>query len=535
MVPVGLVMHSAQAWQLQIRSAFVEGTSPLGFWAARKIVPVQSEIRVYPNLLNDRKNLAALFLNRGVFGLHAQRQIGKGRDFEKLREYIPGDGYDEIHWKATARRGKPITKVFQIEKTQEVYVVVDASRLSARTTTETAGADSALERFVTAALVLGLAAEQQGDLFGLLTFTDKVEKFVRAKNGESHYNACRDALYTLQPKIVTPDFDELCYVRPDAFAPPRLAGFSDCARRSGGGGKFCPQLGFDPPPTFGPREHAATAGSGTAVCESGRRERRRFVSGARRPFALAKIARVTKGFAAARRAIFPAQQRTVECRTGVAILEHQTKTIVVIVDLQRFIANERPFWNELEKLLDHLEAEPDARMSLGQLQLFHQLYERTAAGLAKITTFSSEPEIRRYLENLVARAYGEIHETREKQRRFFPLQWFFQTLPQTFRRHMSAHFTFRWPVTIAGCAFGGLAIAFDPDAKPVLMPFPHLMQDPRQRVAEEERCDGRPAGRAQDQFLRGIDDAQHQSLHLHPGPGMTWGFGTRSSCSFTMA
>jgi uncharacterized protein (DUF58 family) len=69
---------------------------------------------------------------------------------------------------------------------------------------------SVLERFVTAALVLGLAAEQQGDLFGLLTFTDKVEKFVRAKNGQSHYSACRDALYTLEPKIVTPDFDELC-------------------------------------------------------------------------------------------------------------------------------------------------------------------------------------------------------------------------------------------------------------------------------------------------------------------------------------
>jgi uncharacterized protein (DUF58 family) len=67
-----------------------------------------------------------------------------------------------------------------------------------------------LERFVNAALVLGLAAEQQGDLFGLLTFSDKVEKFVRAKNGQEHYSACRDALYTLQPKIVTPDFDELC-------------------------------------------------------------------------------------------------------------------------------------------------------------------------------------------------------------------------------------------------------------------------------------------------------------------------------------
>jgi uncharacterized protein (DUF58 family) len=195
----------------RVEAAFIESGSPFGLWAARKTIAVNSEIRVYPNLLAERKSLAALFLNRGTFGLHAQRQVGKGRDFEKLREYVPGDGYDEIHWKATARRGRPITKVFQIEKTQEVYVIVDASRLSARKPEpDSEGETTVLERFVTASLVLGLAAEQQGDLFGLLTFSDKVEKFVRAKNGQSHYNACRDALYTLQPKIVTPDFDELC-------------------------------------------------------------------------------------------------------------------------------------------------------------------------------------------------------------------------------------------------------------------------------------------------------------------------------------
>ena len=70
--------------------------------------------------------------------------------------------------------------------------------------------DTTLERFLTAALVLGLAAEQQGDLFGLLAFTNKVETFVRAKNGKAHYSACRDALYRLQPQIVTPDFEEVC-------------------------------------------------------------------------------------------------------------------------------------------------------------------------------------------------------------------------------------------------------------------------------------------------------------------------------------
>lgn len=202
--------------QLTIRGARVEAPSPLGFWAGWKRVDAQSEIRVYPNLLRERRHLAALFLNRGAVGLHAQRMVGKGRDFEKLRDYIPGDSYDEVHWKATAKRGHPVTKVFQIERTQEIYVIIDASRLAARKVGSPAGAPSgaagdttSLERFITAALVLGLAAEHQGDLFGLLTFSDKIETFLRARNGKAHYHACRDALYTLQPREVTPDFDEL--------------------------------------------------------------------------------------------------------------------------------------------------------------------------------------------------------------------------------------------------------------------------------------------------------------------------------------
>jgi uncharacterized protein (DUF58 family) len=211
----------------QLRSVCLETPSPLGLWGARKQAGARSEIRVYPNLLSERRNLAALFLHRGSFGLHVQRQVGKGREFEKLREYLPGDGFEDIHWKATAKRGKPVTKVFQIERTQEIYVVVDASRLAARTIRNQSEREplsvmrregpaplstpeaTALERYITAALVLGMAAEQQGDLFGLVTFSDKVERFVRAKSGKAHFNACRDALYTIEPKIVTPDYEEL--------------------------------------------------------------------------------------------------------------------------------------------------------------------------------------------------------------------------------------------------------------------------------------------------------------------------------------
>ena len=68
---------------------------------------------------------------------------------------------------------------------------------------------SQLERFITAAMVLGLVAEKQGDLFGLLTFSDRVHGFVRARNGKAHYNVCRETLYSLETQPVNPDFEEL--------------------------------------------------------------------------------------------------------------------------------------------------------------------------------------------------------------------------------------------------------------------------------------------------------------------------------------
>jgi uncharacterized protein (DUF58 family) len=196
--------------QYFLENAYLEAASPMGFWAVRTSQPARAELRVYPNLFDERKNVAALFLRRGELGVHAQRQAGQGRDFEKLREYVPGDSYDEIHWKASAKRGRPVTKVFQIERTQEVYVIVDASRLTAREITVKDTRTTVLERYVTAALILGLAAEQQGDQFGLITFSDRVLSFVRAKSGQAHYDACRDRLYTLHPQSVTPDFEELC-------------------------------------------------------------------------------------------------------------------------------------------------------------------------------------------------------------------------------------------------------------------------------------------------------------------------------------
>ena len=197
---------------------FLEIQSPLGFWALRRSRPIHLALHVYPALQKEHKHLSALFMRKGM-GVHLQRQIGKGREFEQLREYQSGDSFDDIHWKATAKRGKPITKVYQIERTQELYLLIDASRLSARSSLfgfETEPKENTheaavpiIERFVTAALVLGMTAKRQGDLFGMLTFGNQVQSFIKAQNNAVHYDACRKLLYLLQAQAVAPDFDEV--------------------------------------------------------------------------------------------------------------------------------------------------------------------------------------------------------------------------------------------------------------------------------------------------------------------------------------
>ncbi len=196
----------------------------------------------------------------------------------------------------------------------------------------------------------------------------------------------------------------------------------------------------------------------------------------------------------------------------------------MIIDLPRFLKMERPYWVELERALDKLEGQ-HARMTLEEVRHFHLLYERAAADLARINTFSSEPETRRYLESLVARAYGEIHETRRRARELRPFQWFFQTLPQTFRRHVRA-FYMTVAITVAGCAFGGFALALDPEAKPALMPFEHLLQDPARRVAQEEKATTDRLAGQKTSFSAFLMTHNIRVSILTLALGMTWGIGT---------
>jgi uncharacterized protein (DUF58 family) len=183
----------------QLGAAHVQTVSPLGLWMARASYALAGSVRVYPNL-RDRAT-ASLFLRTAEAGLRIRRQVGKGREFDNLRSYLPGDSFEDIHWKATARRGYPAVKLYQVEHAQEVYAVIDFSRLAAR--------EGILDSYVDAALHLALVAERQGDRFGLVTFSDRTRHFVRAGRGLAHFRLCRETIYNLRPARVSPDFREV--------------------------------------------------------------------------------------------------------------------------------------------------------------------------------------------------------------------------------------------------------------------------------------------------------------------------------------
>jgi len=198
----------------QIRSIYFDWHSLLGFWVYRDHRTVRCDVRIYPNLRVEGKQVAH-FLSRGAIGAHARPQIGRGREFEKLREYEEGDSFDAIHWKATAKRRFPVTKVFQLERSQEIYVAIDASRLSARPLLEPFARDDRtattthLDRAISAALLLCIAAERQGDRFGFLCFTDRVNHLLKARSGPAHFSACRELTVSLFSQTVSPDFAEI--------------------------------------------------------------------------------------------------------------------------------------------------------------------------------------------------------------------------------------------------------------------------------------------------------------------------------------
>jgi uncharacterized protein (DUF58 family) len=179
----------------------IEGFGRLGAVLSRHAAA--EPVHVYPNLRGpSRYELAARLGQLHSVGVRAVRRLGGGGDFEQLREYVPGDPYRDLDWKASAKRHRPITRVFGKEQSQTVIVMLDAGRLMATRLDEL----SKLDHAINAALLLSFVALRGGDKVGLVVFADDVATFVPPGRGHSHYRRILESLYAVEASAAYVDF-----------------------------------------------------------------------------------------------------------------------------------------------------------------------------------------------------------------------------------------------------------------------------------------------------------------------------------------
>jgi uncharacterized protein (DUF58 family) len=127
---------------------------------------------------------------------------GEGRDFESLRDYVRGDELRHLSWTATARRGKLVTRQYQIERDQTVIIALDAGRLmTGRIENETK-----LDTAIQAALALMSAAARGGDNVGILVFGRRIKRFLPPKKGTEQFEGVLEALHDVEPEMVEPSY-----------------------------------------------------------------------------------------------------------------------------------------------------------------------------------------------------------------------------------------------------------------------------------------------------------------------------------------
>jgi uncharacterized protein (DUF58 family) len=157
-------------------------------WASADLT---QSVRIYPNLEEAKRQTVFLVRSRQVdLEKRRKHQRGLGKEFESLREYRPGDELRDVCWTATARRRHLVTKIYQVERSQAIWIIVDAGRLLRAKV----GGLSKLDYTVNAALSLAQVALYSGDRVGLIAYGRRVQQRLAAGRGAPHLRAMVEAL-----------------------------------------------------------------------------------------------------------------------------------------------------------------------------------------------------------------------------------------------------------------------------------------------------------------------------------------------------
>lgn len=189
----------------------------IGLVKRRITFPLTTMIPVYPSIIQMKRFELKSFLRTSLeYGVKRMQRIGHSYEFEHIKHYVAGDDYRSINWKATGRRAQLMVNQYEDEKSQQVYCLLDKSRIMHMPFEGL----SLLDYSVNASLVISNIVLQKQDKAGLLTFSDRIGTAIKAERSKQQLREILEALYNEEELPVEANY-ELMYVGARRFIKGR--------------------------------------------------------------------------------------------------------------------------------------------------------------------------------------------------------------------------------------------------------------------------------------------------------------------------
>lgn len=181
-------------------------SSPIGFFQRRVTIAPPAMVKVYPAFKEMRKYEMMAISNRlSEAGIKRIRQVGHQMEFDQIRDYIKGDDYRTINWKATARKSHLMVNQYQEERSQQMISVIDMGR----TMQMPFNGMTLLDYAINTALVMSNIAIVKHDKAGLVTFNDEIQTVIPPRKESHHIQTIMEALFNQQTTFAECDYHPL--------------------------------------------------------------------------------------------------------------------------------------------------------------------------------------------------------------------------------------------------------------------------------------------------------------------------------------
>ena len=184
----------------------VFASTPIGLVQRRFTLCQPCDVKVYPSyLMLTRYELLAMSNILAEMGIKKIRKVGNHTEFEQIKDYVSGDDFRLINWRATARTSRLMVNVYQDERSQQVFNIIDKGRVMQQAFRGMTYLDYAIN----ASLVLSYIAMRKEDKAGVVTFSDHFEDFVPASRRTGHMQNILEMLYRQQTRFAESDYSAL--------------------------------------------------------------------------------------------------------------------------------------------------------------------------------------------------------------------------------------------------------------------------------------------------------------------------------------